>query len=1195
MAAVAAAPVQAEYSNPISGGADPHVVYHGGNYYFLRTTGGDVRIRRAASLQTVGSGTETIVFSPNGVIHGHIWAPELHYLDGRWYVYATGTVIAGQIAQRMFVLEGNSQDPMGSYTFKGLLEQHVGQLDPSPLVRDSDGAKFVTYSQWDADGQNLYIAPLTSPWTMGTPRVRIATPTFSWETNGAVNEGSIVLKRGAKTMIVYSGSGTWTPDYCLGMLVNTDGNYLNAASWTKASNPIFRRRDANSVYCVGHNGFTKSPSGAEDWIAYHGTNDPTGNQEPKRNVRIQRFRWYSNDTPNMDVPVMNSTPQLAPDEAPGAPERGLLVEFFNNTSLSGTPVVTGVNATLDFNWGTGAPVHDVFADGFSARWSGLLFAPVTGTHTFRTTSDDGVRLLVGGTQVISDWNAHPATVTDGTVTLTGGQFYEILLEYFENIGGAQLKLEWTPPGGSMQLISSANLFPPGNGLRGDYFSGRNFETWKRTRLDAAVDFDWAGSRPDLGVSTDGFSARWTGKIVPTATGSHTFHTLADDGVRLWVHGQQLINDWNSHPVTEYSGAITLTAGQAYDVTLEYFDDLAAASCRLLWTPPGGVKQTIPSARLLPPGPAVNTPPIISDVADQNLPGNTSTGAITYTVGDSDTPAASLTVSAASSNTTLVPPAGIVLGGSGANRTVTITPAQNRSGAATITLTVSDGSLTANDSFLLTVTEPPGVFLNYGFDSGTLQGWTDRTTANTNTGPRNWALSPPAFPTRTQNGAGAVGQSISGGTQDSAHPVLWLRSPEFHLNGWGDLQAFLTGGRGGGAALANQSEVPANSTSPGFQGIALRSVTTGAFVLTAKRTSSNDNWEAVGFSQSQLAALDQNAGYTLDLIDAGHGGWGWVTMDSVSIPGTLAPASTTLTVSIASSADDAEESASGTVNRTSTDLELVNDGAAGNQIVGVRFTGLTIPPGAVITDARIQFKADETQSTATTLDIAVHTADTAAAFTSTAGNLSSRTLAATSVLWQPPAWNTIGEASAAQRTPNLAALVQEIVSRPGWASGHAIAFLIAGTGHRTAEAFDKAGGTPPGLSVTYSTESTASYTQWLAGYPVLTGNNALRNSNPDGDEFNNLLEYALATNPAQSNPAPYTVAKQGNMLVFTYTRRSLAPDLTCTVEWSPSLAAGSWSTSGVSQQIISDNGPTQTVKATVPAITAKLFLRLRVTD
>src|SRR5439155_25831327 len=107
--------------------------------------------------------------------------------------------------------------------------------------------------------------------------------------------------------------------------------------------------------------------------------------------------------------------------------------------------------------------------------------------------------------------------------------------------------------------------------------------------------------------------------------------------------------------------------------------------------------------LLTVTPANNTPPVISDIADQTTAEDTSTGPISFTVGDAETAAASLVVSGSSSNPTLVPDANIAFGGSGANRTVTVTPAANQSGTATVTVTVSDGSLTSSDTFVLTVT------------------------------------------------------------------------------------------------------------------------------------------------------------------------------------------------------------------------------------------------------------------------------------------------------------------------------------------------------------------------------------------------------------------------------------------------------------------------------------------------------------
>jgi hypothetical protein len=176
-------------------------------------------------------------------------------------------------------------------------------------------------------------------------------------------------------------------------------------------------------------------------------------------------------------------------------------------------------------------------------------------------------------------------------------------------------------------------------------------------------------------------------------------------------------------------------------------------------------------------------------------------------------------------------------------------------------------------------------------------------------------------------------------------------------------------------------------------------------------------------------------------------------------------------------------------------------------------------------------------------------------------------------------------------------VQEVITRSGWTSGNSLAFILTGTGHRTADAFDKSGGTSPILNISYlANQPAVSFAKWMISHPTLIGPNAGPTANPDGDSFNNLLEYALATNPAQSNAAPYTLSAGNGLLFFTYTRPSLAPDLTYTVEWSDTLAPGSWSTIGVAQQVLSDDGTKRTVQAFVESnAAARRFLRLKVTS
>jgi hypothetical protein len=152
-------------------------------------------------------------------------------------------------------------------------------------------------------------------------------------------------------------------------------------------------------------------------------------------------------------------------------------------------------------------------------------------------------------------------------------------------------------------------------------------------------------------------------------------------------------------------------------------------------------------------------------------------------------------------------------------------------------------------------------------------------------------------------------------------------------------------------------------------------------------------------------------------------------------------------------DDAEQRLSnGAVYLTGGDLEMAVDGTRA-QLVGMRFTNLPIPAGATIQNAWLQFMTDEVDSSTASLTIQTEATANPATFTATANNLGARPRSAAAVAWSPPAWTLLREAGAAQRTPSLAAVVQEAVNRPGWAPGNAIVFLVSGTGERTAESFE----------------------------------------------------------------------------------------------------------------------------------------------
>jgi hypothetical protein len=175
---------------------------------------------------------------------------------------------------------------------------------------------------------------------------------------------------------------------------------------------------------------------------------------------------------------------------------------------------------------------------------------------------------------------------------------------------------------------------------------------------------------------------------------------------------------------------------------------------------------------------------------------------------------------------------------------------------------------------------------------------------------------------------------------------------------------------------------------------------------------------------------------------------------------------TIELRVASSSDDAEERDTGNVSVTSSDLELGVDPKRGAQTIGIRFPGLDLPPGAVITSAWLQFWADETGNASTDLLLEGQAADDAATFSNTRWDVSSRARTSAQVVWSVAPWAAVGDGGPDQRTPDIAPLLEEVISRPGWVSGNAVAFVITGTGTRTAEAYNGDSSRAPLLHVEF---------------------------------------------------------------------------------------------------------------------------------
>jgi hypothetical protein len=391
-----------------------------------------------------------------------------------------------------------------------------------------------------------------------------------------------------------------------------------------------------------------------------------------------------------------------------------------NLFPSSAPDRTRIDATVNFDWGSGSPAPGIGSDDFAVRWDGMVEAPESGAFILSTQSDDGVRLWINGALVIDNWNQHGPTWNDSAqINLVAGQRNVVRMELFERGGGAVARLYWRrpsdisaglprnvvpqqylfsqvtptvlavaqsctdlktlsvsfsrpmqggnggssaerkqnyditgvapsglniidavlePDGQTVTLTLNKNLIAgnsytlrvedvrasdgvlinpnptlitftagAGNGLMANFWNfdvasnGNAFPTGPAAvvRQDAQVDFNWAAGSPSAGVGADSFAVRWEGFVEAPVTGNYTFWTQSDDGVRLWVNGNLVIDNWTLHSATWDSAApVALQAGQRYSLRMEMFERGGDAVARLHWQTPGSATRVaVPSSQL----------------------------------------------------------------------------------------------------------------------------------------------------------------------------------------------------------------------------------------------------------------------------------------------------------------------------------------------------------------------------------------------------------------------------------------------------------------------------------------------------------------------------------------------------------------------------------------------------------------------
>lgn len=308
------------FTNPLlESGPDPWVIRKDSFYYYTNTLGNRIAIWKTKTVSDLKHATIKTIWHPpaSGANSKNIWAPELHYSEGKWYMYYTAGASADLNTQRLFVLENSSADPLeGQWTEKGqIADSSADFFAIDGTVLEYGGRNYLVWSGHASatdHTQNLYIARMSNPWTLETRRVLISSPQYAWESVGAppaVNEGPEILKNATgRIFLVYSASGCWTDDYALGLLsLKQGGDPLHAADWSKSPQPIFTKKPENGAFGPGHNGFFQSPDGKEDWIIYHANTFSGQGCGDKRNPRIQKFSWNADGTPHFGEPVKINT------------------------------------------------------------------------------------------------------------------------------------------------------------------------------------------------------------------------------------------------------------------------------------------------------------------------------------------------------------------------------------------------------------------------------------------------------------------------------------------------------------------------------------------------------------------------------------------------------------------------------------------------------------------------------------------------------------------------------------------------------------------------------------------------------------------------------------------------------------------------------------------------------------------------
>jgi GH43 family beta-xylosidase len=304
---------KSQFNNPLAvQRADPHVWRTAdGTYFFVATVPeyDRIEIRKSKTINGIKEAQPVVVWRKHdkGPMGNHIWAPELHRIDGKWYIYFAAGSAEDKWKIRKYALSNVSEDPAtGEWIEEGQIVSKRDEFSLDATTFEHNGQRYMIWVDRASDKEvntGLYIAKMTSPTTLDDKQVVISQPEYAWERQGHnVNEAPAVLIRNGKVFVTFSASAT-DVNYCIGLLwAREDSDLLDTASWHKLPKPVFYTNEALKRFGPGHNSFTVAEDGKTDVMIYHARDykeikgEPL--YDPNRHTHARVLRWTKDGMPD---------------------------------------------------------------------------------------------------------------------------------------------------------------------------------------------------------------------------------------------------------------------------------------------------------------------------------------------------------------------------------------------------------------------------------------------------------------------------------------------------------------------------------------------------------------------------------------------------------------------------------------------------------------------------------------------------------------------------------------------------------------------------------------------------------------------------------------------------------------------------------------------------------------------------------